>query len=258
MKTIYDHKSLLVRLPALSADGRVFFEKSTQCDRAERLRRSTPPLPTLQCPHADRQTSVNENGCRLRLAQSIDFTPPYKLFNHGWQVFRDFRALTARFFPLNVRVLVEESRQCCRRNGLRRPMAYFPVLQGPELHRESRLRQYTYRLRLTEVIGCAPPYELLNHGRKVSRHRLPTMTNAAADNNSKNYATVSISVRYISTLTFGTLPYMRPGRKRRATSRKYLATGEEEHNMRLLTTVSYRDKSEPGSYSVVHRDYGKI
>jgi hypothetical protein len=213
MKTIYDHKCLIIAFPALSADARVFFEKSTECDRAERLRRSTPHLPTLQCSHTDRQSSVNENGCCLRLAQSIDFAPPYKLFNHGWQVFRDFRALAARFFPLNVRVLVEESRQCCRRNGVRRPMAYFPVLQGPELHRETRLRQYKYRLRLTDVIGSPPPYEVLNHGSKVSRHRLPRMTNPAADNNSKNYATVSISMRYLSTLIFGTLPYMKPGRQ---------------------------------------------
>ena len=255
MKTIYDHESLLVRLPALSADVRVFFEKSTQCDRAERLRRSTTHLPTLQCPHADRQSSVNENGCRLRLAQSIDFAPPYKLFNHGWQVFRDFRALAARFFPLNVRVLVEESRQCCRRNGVRRAMAYFPVLQGPELHRETRLRQYTYRLRLTDVIGCPPPYEVLNHGRKVSRHRLPTMTNPAADNNSKNYATVSISLRYISNFDIGYIAIHKAWAVR---NRKCLAKDDEERNVRLLTTVSYRDKSGSVGYSVVYREYGKI
>jgi hypothetical protein len=79
MKTMYDHKSLVVRFRTLNANPRMFFEESSKCDRAERLRFSTSYLPTLQCPQTDRQSGVNENGCGLGLAQSIGLTPSYKL-----------------------------------------------------------------------------------------------------------------------------------------------------------------------------------
>lgn len=147
MKTIYNHNRLIVRFAATSnADARVFLEKSSECSSAERLRRSASYLPTLQGPHAHRQSCVKENVCRLRLAESVGFAPAYKLLNHGRQIFRDFLPLIARFLTPNVRVLLEESRQCRGGDGVRRPMANLPVLQSAEFHGKARVCQDTYCL----------------------------------------------------------------------------------------------------------------
>ena len=146
MKTIYDHDRLIARFAAPNADARVFFEKSSECSCTEWLRRSAPYLPALQGPHAHRQSCVNENVRRLCLAESVGFTPAHKLLNHGRQDFRDFLPLIARSWRPKARVLLEESRQRPSGDGVRRSMAYLPVLQSPELHGKSRVCQDTYCL----------------------------------------------------------------------------------------------------------------
>jgi hypothetical protein len=146
MKTIYDHDRLIARFATSNTDVRVFFEKSSECSCTERLRGPASYLPALQGPYAHRQSCVNENVRRLRLAESVGFTPAYKLLNHGRQFFRVFLPLIARSWRASVRVLFEESRQCRGGDGVRRSMAYLPVLQSPELHGKSRVCQDTYCL----------------------------------------------------------------------------------------------------------------
>ena len=85
MKTIYDHNRLIARF--CPVDMWVLFEKSGECGRAKRLRRATSCLPTLQGPHANRQSRFDENERRLGLAELVGFTPAPQMLNHGRQAF---------------------------------------------------------------------------------------------------------------------------------------------------------------------------
>jgi hypothetical protein len=144
MKTIYDHNRLIAR--SRRVDMRVLLEKSGECGRAERLRRATSCLPTLQGPHAYRQSRFDENDRRLRLAELVGFTPAPQVLNHGRHAFGHRLRLVANFWTVEVWVLLEELRERSSGDRVGRPMAYLPVLQGSELHGQACFCQNPYGL----------------------------------------------------------------------------------------------------------------
>lgn len=144
MKTIYDHNRLIARFRPV--DMWVLLEKSGECGRAERLRRATSCLPTLQGPDADRQSRFDENERRLRLGELVGFTPAPQVLNHGRHAFWHRLRPVASFWTREVCVPLEELREGSSGNRVGRPMADLPVLQSSELHRQTSFCQDTYGL----------------------------------------------------------------------------------------------------------------
>src|SRR5258708_35574131 len=56
-------------------------------------------------------------------------------------------------------------------NGLRLSAPYPPTLQGSHADRQSGVTKNANRLRLTELVECAPADKLLNHGGQAFRRR---------------------------------------------------------------------------------------
>jgi hypothetical protein len=144
MKITYDHNRLIARFRPV--DMWVLLEKSGECGRAERLGRATSCLPTLQGPHADRQSRFAENERRLRLAELVGFTPAPQVLNHGRHGFGHRLRLAASSWTLEVCVLLEELRERSSGDRVGRPMADLPVLQSSELHGQASFCQDPYGL----------------------------------------------------------------------------------------------------------------
>jgi hypothetical protein len=76
----------------------------------------------------------------------------------------DHNSLLASVGSLNIGVLLKVSGKRSGGYGLRRSAPYLPTLQGSHADRQSGDSKNANRLRLTELVKCAPADKLLNHG----------------------------------------------------------------------------------------------
>ena len=81
----------------------------------------------------------------------------------------DQKKLFTRFSPLNISVLLKESRKRRGGDGLGRSATDLPALQGPQVDRQSGVGEDPYRFGLAKLIGRPPLEKLLNYGRQALR-----------------------------------------------------------------------------------------